>query len=289
MESTRVMSGIDAARFRKRPPARFAPFADPAFWETRYQASKEAFEWYLGWENLKEVLLPLLVPEGEPESREAEILVLGCGTSLVSQELYAEGFNNVTNVDRCEFVVQAMRERHQEQLDVLLTGAAKGKKGGKDTKGTPTPEPGAEPRKHMQFEAFDALSLPKEWARRFDVVIDKAVLDAVACGASRWDSTEALMRSVCAVLKPKTGIYFCVSHAGPEVRQKMLVGPHQEDPSDRSEAYGWVVRHETLPRPLVSLFADPKAKDKMELTRGPVYNAEKDVYHIYICQVLPPQ
>lgn len=276
------MAGIDASRFRKPAVAQSQSYADLAYWEARYQ-SKEAYDWYLGWEQLRQFLFPLLAGEdAENPSKEAEILVIGCGTSTLSQDLYGEGFSNVTNVDHCESLVQAMRERHQEQVD----GAAQGAKGGKAKKDAkaPSPEPTTEARKLMQFEAADVQSLPKEWSHRFDVVIDKALLDSIACGSEKWKSIDALMRSVSSVLKPG-GVYFCVSHAGPETRRKMMIGPHQEGESDLSEAYGWVFSSAVAPRLLASAFADPKAKEKAELTPGPAYDAEKDVYHIYTCRM----
>merc|ERR1719436_255405 len=129
---------------------------------------------------------------------------------------------NITNVDRCEEVIAAMQERHQAQLDGAVAAGAKGKK---PDKKAATPEP-TEAKQPMTFVAADATSLPQDWAGRFDVVIDKAMLDAIACGEAKWQTVETVMRSASRVLKPGSGVYVNISHAGPDMRKKMLVGPH---------------------------------------------------------------
>lgn len=277
------MAGVDASRFRQASSASLR-YGDPSYWTARYTASggTEAYDWYLRWEQLKDILMPVLTPESEPADRSSQVLVLGCGTSTLSEALYGEGFQAVTNVDRCGAVLEVIRKRHQSQLD---GGDAAGAKGGKkppDKGKAASPEPEV-PKVAMNFVEGDATCLPQDWAGRFDVVIDKAVLDAVACGVNKWDNVDAMMRSVRHVLKPNSGVYVCMSHAGPEVRLRMLNGPHQDDPS--TSEYGWIVSHQTIQRPLVNPTIDPKAKDKFEMIPSASYNAAADVYSIYVCRL----
>jgi len=288
------MAGVDAARFRGVPAPKAGAslpirYGEASYWSARYGAEggMEAYDWYLRWEQLKDILMPLLVPESEPASRSAEILLLGCGSSGLGEALYAEGFNAVANVDRCEAVVEAMKKRHQAQIDGDAAGGAKGKKPpDKGKAASPELEVARQP---MAFLTADAKALPQDWAGKFDVVIDKAMLDAVACGGAKWDTIDAIMRSVRSVLNPSSGVYLCISHAGPEVRAKMLLGPHQDPDLTASEAYAWELSQQPLPRPLVNPTIDPKAKDKFELTPSPLCDVAKDVYYVYTCRVTEKQ
>jgi len=307
------MAGIDAARFR-RPPAVVAEgspggkYGDEAYWAGRYAAEggKDSYDWYLKWEQLKDAMGPILsapsnapspAPDGaesaapssdDSSKKQAEILILGCGTSSLGEQLYAEGFVNITNVDRCQELVDAMREKHQDSLSGAVAANAKGKKpAGKDPKAAASPDPGAEAKKPMEFVAADVRELPQEWSQRFDVVIDKALLDAIACAPDKWSGIEAMMQSISRVLKPH-GVYLCVSHACPEMRQMALLGPAYQRGSVYSELYKWALEHRTLPRLLINPNADPKAKEKHEITPSPMYKAENDLYHLYICRMQGP-
>lgn len=279
------MAGIDAGRFKEVDPSAKLGYADPRYWVARYQADSEPFDWYLRWEQLREILAPSLSPE-------AEILVVGCGTSLLSEQLYQEGFMNVTNVDRCEPAVSAMRARHQAQREAIAAAAAGG--GKKAAKGaSPDPPPDAlEGKPAMRFEALEAQSLPQDWAERFDVVLDKALLDSVACGQDKMKAVAGVLSSVSRVLKPK-GIYVCVSWAPPDMRWAMFAASDCDDRGRSKERppasveYGWEISHQTVARPLTNPQADPKNKDKIELMPSATnFVAAESVYHLYTCTKL---
>mmetsp|Transcript_76505 Transcript_76505/g.224558 ORF Transcript_76505/g.224558 Transcript_76505/m.224558 type:complete len:278 (+) Transcript_76505:138-971(+) len=277
------MSGIDASRFKEVDPTAKPGYADPRYWVARYQADSEPFDWYLRWDLLRDLLLPLL-------SADAEVLVLGSGTSLLSEQIYTEGFMNITNVDRCELAISAMRARHQAQREALAAAASGAKKPAKGA----SPEPAADPlegKPAMCFESVEAKDLPQCWAARFDLIIDKALLDSVACGQEKMKATAAVLSCVSSVLKPK-GVYVCISWAPPDMRWPMLAASDCDDrgrSKERPQAsveYGWEISHQTVPRPLTNPTADPKAKDKIELVPSPAFSAEENVYHIYTCTKL---
>lgn len=241
------MAGIDAARFKMAQPST-ARYADVRYWTSRYSETNfELFDWYLRWEQIKDFIAPLLTPE-------SEILVLGCGTSALSEQLYLEGYVQVTSIDICAPLIDMLTEKHAE-------------------------------RTSMEYRTVAAQQLPSEWRGRFDVVLDKAVLDSVACSRKKWQDTEAMLRSVSAVLKPQSGVYVCVSHGGPELRRPMLLGTGQ--PVEMSETYLWGVEVQTVPRPLSNPMADPKAKDKVEINLCPAHVEQLHVYYIYFCSKCP--
>jgi hypothetical protein len=70
----------------------------------------DSFEWYAEWPPLEASLLELLRGSGAGEA--LEILVPGCGSSVLSEELYDAGFRRITNVDFSRVVVADMLGRH---------------------------------------------------------------------------------------------------------------------------------------------------------------------------------
>merc|ERR1711907_644212 len=85
-------------------------YGNPGFWEARYRQdpSKTAFDWYLTYNGLQEVLVPHL--------RECDlVLVVGCGVSRMPAQLYDDGFRNVTSIDISPTVIRMMQEEHKER------------------------------------------------------------------------------------------------------------------------------------------------------------------------------
>ncbi|GJN03186.1 hypothetical protein PR202_ga20598 [Eleusine coracana subsp. coracana] len=70
----------------------------------------DSFEWYAEWPPLEAPLLELL--HGSCAGEAAEILVPGCGSSALSEQLYDAGFRRITNVDFSRIVVADMLRRH---------------------------------------------------------------------------------------------------------------------------------------------------------------------------------
>ena len=70
------------------------------------------FEWYSSWPQLRPLLREAL------GATDASLLVVGCGNSELSAQLYDDGFENVTNVDfskarRLGAVAASSRRRRQ--------------------------------------------------------------------------------------------------------------------------------------------------------------------------------
>uniref|UniRef100_A0A8C6WDS1 EEF1AKMT4-ECE2 readthrough transcript protein n=1 Tax=Nannospalax galili TaxID=1026970 RepID=A0A8C6WDS1_NANGA len=115
------------------------------YWDQRYKdaAVSGPYEWFGDFASFR----ALLEPELRPEDR---ILVLGCGNSALSYELFLRGFPNVTSVDYSSVVVNAMQVCHAH---------------------VPS----------LRWETMDAraLSFP---SGSFDVVLEKGTLDALLAG-----------------------------------------------------------------------------------------------------------
>lgn len=63
---------------------------------------------------MRDIVLPRLY-----DDKEAEILIIGCGNSEISEKLYEDGYHYITNVDYSSVVIEQMRERnaHLEEMD----------------------------------------------------------------------------------------------------------------------------------------------------------------------------
>ena len=74
-------------------------YADPNYWNTRYENDKESFEWYQHFVGIQEIVEQYL----EPESK---ILIVGCGNSKLCSEIYDLDFKNITCIDFSEVVIE---------------------------------------------------------------------------------------------------------------------------------------------------------------------------------------
>lgn len=240
------MAGVDTSRFQEVKELPRLEYGDATYWTLRYkEKSTEPFDWYLKWEQLKETLTPWL-------SAESEVLMLGCGTSLIPEQMVSEGLaSSIVCVDQCAELIEALSEKYKDKEEAF------------------------------HFEALDAAQLPvTDWADRFDVVMDKAMLDAILSGRQGRPKAEEVLKAALAVLK-QSGRYVCISHARPGQRLPLL---HSVADGDQ-----WEVS--TIPRPLD---AAPEPKKGAKAPKGgpdpsamqvsAVASAEDHVYYVYCCQ-----
>lgn len=281
------MASLDSTRFKKQTGNTLS-YADARYWNARYgekssdpkaqDLSFAPFEWYLRYEQLKESLQPILVEATPPavpnnsgdQDGDAEgpapkphILVLGCGTSSLSEELYNDGYVNITNIDRCGPLIEHLAAKH-------------------------------EAKETMRYQALDTQSLPQEWNSQFDIVIDKACFDAIACGKDARQDVPATLSAINRVLKPLTGVYISISHAAPAIRQPMLSGTNDIKVTV-SKKNRWRVCSQPLPRLLAPPAenagakggAAPKGGGATDFKPSAAFRANEHVYNMYVCRRPP--
>lgn len=164
-----------------------ANYGKKKYWDERYlKQSDRTFDWLEDFFSLR----PLLA---EHVSKEDRILMLGCGNSLLSEEMYDAGFRNIVNVDISGVVVEQMRQRNKQ-------------------------------RPLMQWLEMDALDLGFA-EQSFDVVLDKSTLDAVLCGSLSFINAAVMLKEVQRVLRVD-GYYFIVSYGCPDSRVAHLRREH---------------------------------------------------------------
>ena len=85
-----------------------AQYGQPSYWETRYTKDPEPFDWYQRYSenpNLKGTL-------NKHIAKNASILVPGCGSSRLSEEMFADGYQGgIVNIDISRTVIDLMSAR----------------------------------------------------------------------------------------------------------------------------------------------------------------------------------
>uniref|UniRef100_A0A9J8CPM6 eEF1A lysine and N-terminal methyltransferase n=2 Tax=Cyprinus carpio TaxID=7962 RepID=A0A9J8CPM6_CYPCA len=103
-------------------------FSSADYWERFFRKRGEkAFEWYGDYNSLCGALHKYIKPRDK-------VLVVGCGNSELSEQLYDVGYRQLTNIDISETVVSHMNQRNAEhrpdltfqQLDATQTGFESG-------------------------------------------------------------------------------------------------------------------------------------------------------------------
>jgi SAM-dependent methyltransferase len=140
-------------------------YGSKEYWEERYSKEKD-YEWLLSFEQLASQLTPFL--QQAPNSR---ILMLGCGNSPFSADMYDAGYHNIVNIDYSEIVISAMQERHGSE------------------------------RPGMEWRVMDMTDMSEFTDESFDVVIDKATMDAMMTAEGDvWNPSQVCVdqaRSIC--------------------------------------------------------------------------------------------
>ncbi|XP_006887490.1 PREDICTED: methyltransferase-like protein 13 isoform X2 [Elephantulus edwardii] len=117
-------------------------FGSVDYWEKFFQLrGKKAFEWYGTYLELCGVLHKYIKPR-------EKVLVIGCGNSELSEQLYDVGYQDIVNIDISEVVIKQMKEHN------------------------------ASKRPRMSFLKMDMMQMEFPDAS-FQVVLDKGTLDAV--------------------------------------------------------------------------------------------------------------
>ncbi|CAG2103136.1 unnamed protein product [Medioppia subpectinata] len=163
----------------KKPLSQLLPkssrhFAREDYWNRFFKTRKDSFEWYAECHHLR----PLFARYVKPKD---SLLVIGCGNSSLSADLYDMGFTDNTSVDISEVVVQQMNQKYNSRDE----------------------------RPGLDFQCMDVFDMKFE-KNRFNVVIDKGTLDAIASDKQSSDNICKMFEQIDSVLKP-FGRYLCVS------------------------------------------------------------------------------
>ena len=104
-------------------------FRSPEYWDQFFdKVGNEAFEWfvcscvsnepkfylcrYSDFVDLASILCKYIKPRDE-------VLVIGCGNSTLSSDLYDTGLNNISNIDLSEKVIKQMKKQNEKTREKM--------------------------------------------------------------------------------------------------------------------------------------------------------------------------
>jgi len=174
------------------------------YWDKRYQNEiGNTYDWLGGYEKFQEYIEKATVDLPEPKT--ARILDLGCGNARLSEDMYDNGFKEITGLDISDVAIDSMRVRN------------------------------AEKRPDIEWVVGDAFNLPFE-DESFDLVIDKSTTDAVSCDKDHiHENMTKMYGEVQRVLKK--GGTFLVFSAVEHVPRTGLRLPHLSFEIEEKELY----------------------------------------------------
>ena len=74
------------------------------FWQERYTKQPEPFDWYQVYSGIKDVITQHI-------TKSDKILNVGAGNSRLSEEMYEEGYSNITNIEISPKCVSFMEDK----------------------------------------------------------------------------------------------------------------------------------------------------------------------------------
>ena len=165
------------------------------YWDKFFARRDSPFEWYGEYADLCHVLHSYVKPANKT-------LVVGCGNSKLSEQLYDAGYHAIDNIDISEIVIRQMAARNKQK------------------------------RPKMTFAVMDVRRMDYGDSA-YDCVIDKGTLDALLTDTEleTVEKVDRMFAEIRRVLKT-SGRYLCVTLAQTHVLEKLL---------SAFEA-GWLVR-----------------------------------------------
>ena len=82
-------------------PEHHADYAHNSYWNTRF-SHEQQYDWLKGYSHFRHLCAPHMQPSDK-------ILILGCGNSSLTQDLYKDGFRHLTSIDLSDVVIEHMQ------------------------------------------------------------------------------------------------------------------------------------------------------------------------------------
>ncbi|XP_054165090.1 EEF1A lysine methyltransferase 4-like [Oppia nitens] len=140
------------------------------YWDKRYESvgqradsDNESYDWLVDYSNIKHIINQLI-------PKTASLLMLGCGNSLLSEQMFADGYCNIVNIDYSSPVIKQM-SNHCDNC------------------------------RQMQWSVMDCRELTFA-TETFDVVIEKATIDALLTEETdHWNISDTNRQQISRVLQ----------------------------------------------------------------------------------------
>ncbi|CAM9239499.1 unnamed protein product [Ectocarpus sp. 4 AP-2014] len=177
-------------------PASNLVYKAKEYWDSRFSEEK-SYDWLASYADIAEYL-------HEAVPKDARVLVVGCGNSGLSADMYDDGYRRVDmlSTDFSAVVIDKMRAKHLAA------------------------------RPGLRWEKMDMLALAAEDAS-FDAVVDKAAMDALMVDkGDPWNPDQATIEQshrMCAEVSRvlvSGGVFVQLSFEQVHFRRKFLLGEH---------------------------------------------------------------
>ncbi|XP_005103862.1 eEF1A lysine and N-terminal methyltransferase [Aplysia californica] len=167
-------------------PTSHTEFSQPDYWDRFFKKrGKIPFEWYGEYPQLSHVIHKYITPSNL-------VLVVGCGNSALSENMYDNGLQNLVNIDISDVVIRQMTDRHKVK------------------------------RPKMTFEKVDVTQMAYT-DMHFNAVLDKGTLDALLVSEEKdvIENIHRMFAEVCRCLK-LGGRYVIISLLQDHVQRTLL-------------------------------------------------------------------
>ncbi|KDQ18894.1 hypothetical protein BOTBODRAFT_63062 [Botryobasidium botryosum FD-172 SS1] len=168
------------------------------YWDERYrkEAVDASFDWFKSYNQIAS-LIAKRIPD-----KSSRILMLGCGNSTLSEEMWDDGYKNIVNIDYSSVCIENMRRRNLEK------------------------------RPNMEWLEMDVRKLEFE-PESFDIVIDKGTMDSMmTTKGDVWNPPEDVIQNCTAevdevvrVLRRPAGTFIYLTFGQPHFRKRYLNRP----------------------------------------------------------------
>jgi len=147
----------------------------PEFWDARFEQTKEPFDWYSTYTELRPTFGRHCPPEGDQE-----VLMVGCGNATLTSDMAKDGYKRIVNIDISSVVISQMKDRYASV-------------------------PG------LEWLAMDATKMDFK-TDRFDIAVDKGTVDALMCDPNNQAPAQGVVAEVWRTLRPG-GFFILVTHS----------------------------------------------------------------------------
>ncbi|KAM0836568.1 hypothetical protein ACQ4PT_062240 [Festuca glaucescens] len=162
-------------------------YGEAGYWDARYvEEGGTPYDWYQRYAALR----PFVRRFVPPASR---LLMIGCGSALMSEDMVADGYREIINIDISSVLIEMMRKKYFD-----------------------LPQ--------LQYMQMDVRDMSKFSDESFDCAIDKGTLDSLMCGVEAPLSAAQMVLEVDRLLKPG-GVFMLITYGDPSARIPHLNQP----------------------------------------------------------------
>ena len=156
-------------------------FGEMNYWDTGYKTGKAPHEWFVPYWEIKPFVEKYITTD-------MNVLVLGCGTSSLSTDMYDAGYKTIRSMDYSPEAIEEMKQQRPEMI----------------------------------WEVMDVREMTYETGQ-FDGIVDKGTLDCLFFLDETNEQVSKMLLEVSRCLKPG-GRYVVVTCGHPMQRVELLTG-----------------------------------------------------------------